>query len=200
MRLLTGIRIQEDPSAGELHVELNSSSNAYTKGLPKGLAYGTDVNVEAIKSTFDHRLYLKDPSDPSLIRDLPGFRISPRFFADDSKSVVLGRLAGVNKPGLVVKKLDGWTSIYSSAPILPAPLLRNIAREAGAHIYSDADDVIYANDGFVTIYSPKGGTRTIFLRKPATVVDSFDGTVLATGVSSFSLSMPPNTAKLLMLK
>jgi hypothetical protein len=200
MRLLTGIRIQEDSLAGELHVELNNSANAFTKGLPQGLAYGTDVNVEAIKSTFDHRLYLKDPSDPGLIRDLPGFSISPRFFADDDKSVELGRLTGVNKPGLVVKKLDGWTSIYSSAPILPAPLLRNIAREAGAHIYSDADDVIYANDGFVTIYSPQGGTRTISLRKPATVVDALDGSVLATGVSAFSLSMSPNTARLLMLK
>ena len=38
----------------------------------------------------------------------------------------------------------GRTSVYSSAPILPAALLRNIARAAGCNIYSDADDVVYA--------------------------------------------------------
>ena len=61
--------------------------------------------------------HLKDPRDPSLQRDLPGFRINPRFWSDDPKAQMLGMLEDVNKPGLVVKKVASWTSIYSSAPI-----------------------------------------------------------------------------------
>jgi hypothetical protein len=200
MRALTGIRIGEDSSSGELHIDVTSSEHAYTRGLPHALAYGTDVNVEGIKPTFDHRLYLKDPSDPSLRRDLPGFRITPRFFVDDPGATVLGRLAGLNKPGLVVKPQDGWTSVYLSAPILPAALLRNIARSAGCHIYSDAGDVVYANGKALCLYAPRGGERIVRLRHPAKVVDLIEHRTLSTGKADFPLSMTENSAKLLSLE
>jgi hypothetical protein len=134
MHDLTGIRVAESDSAGELHVEITAYDHAYKKSLPKGFAYGTDVNVANIIRWYDHQIYLKDPRDPGLQRDLPGFRINPRFWSDDPEAEVLGRLAGLDKPGLVVKKQPGWTSVYSSAAILPAALLRNIARAAGCHI------------------------------------------------------------------
>jgi len=72
MRALTGIRRAEDGSAGELRVEITSQDHAYIRSLPKKFAYGTDVNVENI-----------DPRDPTLLRDLSGFRIAPRFWSDD---------------------------------------------------------------------------------------------------------------------
>jgi len=36
------------------------------------------VNVDNIKRWYDHQIYLKDPRDPGLKRDLPSFRIAPR--------------------------------------------------------------------------------------------------------------------------
>ena len=200
MQSLTGIRLAEDDSPGELHVEVTNFEHACTKDVPKGLSYGTDVNVEAIKATFDHHLYLKDPSDPSLRRDLAGFRITPRFFSDDPEVTVLGQLAGLNKPGLVVKSQKGWMSVYSSAPILPAALLRNIARAAGCHIYSDAGDVVYANKRFICIYAPHGGRRVIHLRRPGIVLDAFDNSMLSSGSADFALSMEANSARLMVLQ
>jgi hypothetical protein len=200
MKALTGIRLGEDASAGELHVDVTNFHDSRTSDLPNGLAYGTDMNVAEIKATFDHHLYLKDPSDPGLRRDLPGFRIAPRFFSDDPEATVLGRLAGLNQPGLVVKPQKGWTSVYSSAPILPAALLRNIARAAGCHIYSDAGDVIYANRRFLCIYAPHNGRRVIHLRSPATVVDAFDHSTLSSGRADFSLPLEANSARLLVLQ
>ena len=79
MLALTGIRLAETDSPGELRVEISSHDHPFTKSLAAGLAYGTDVNVDSIKPWFDHHLYLKDPSDSKLQRDLPGFSISPRF-------------------------------------------------------------------------------------------------------------------------
>ncbi len=200
MQALTGIRLAEDASAGELHVEITGRDHPYTRSVPKGLAYGTDVNVERIKATFDHRLYLKDPSDPSLRRDLPGFRISPRFYAEDAEAVVLGRLAGLNKPGLVVKRQGDWTSVYSSAPILPAALLRDIARAAGCHIYSDAGDVVYANRGFLCVYAPRGGTRTVRLPRAARVLDLLENRTVSDGKAEFTLTIGENAAGLYALQ
>ncbi len=200
MRALTGIRLAEDGSAGELRVEINSPDHAYTRALPKKFAYGTDVNVENIKRWYDHQIYLKDPRDPSLRRDLPGFRIAPRFWSDDPGAKVLGIAAGLDKPGLVVKKQDGWTSVYSSAPILPAVLLREIARAAGCHIYSGAGDVVVANRKLLSIYAPGGGTRIVRLPQRSTVVDLLENRILADKVKEFPLTLAPNRTVLLALE
>lgn len=197
MQDLTGIRLAESDSAGELHVDITAYDHAYTKSLPNGFAYGTDVNVANLIRWYDHQIYLKDPRDPGLQRDLPGFRINPRFWSDEPEAKVLGRLAGLDKPGLVVKKQPGWTSVYSSAPVLPATLLRNIARAAGCHIYSEANDVVYANRNFLCIYAPGGSTRTIRLPEESRVVDLLENRIVSEGTKEFPLTMAPNSTVLL---
>ena len=197
MQDLTGIRLAESDSAGELHVDITAYDHAYTKSLPNGFAYGSDVNVANIIRWYDHQIYLKDPRDPSLQCDLPGFRINPRFWSDEPEAKVLGRLAGLDKPGLVVKKQPGWTSVYSSAPVLPATLLRNIARAAGCHIYSEANDVVYANRNFLCIYAPGGSTRTIHLPEESRVVDLLENRIVSEGTKEFPLTMAPNSTVLL---
>ncbi|HEY5913253.1 MAG TPA: beta-galactosidase [Verrucomicrobiae bacterium] len=198
MRRLTGIRLAESDQGGELHVEITDFAHPYTRSLPAGTAYGTDVNVEAIRRYLDHQIYLKDLSKPNL-PPLPGLKIAPRFYGDDPGATVLGSLAGYDRPGLLAKRLSRWTSVYSSAPILPVSLLRNIARAAGCHIYSDANDVVYASRRFLAIYSPAGGERTIQLRRPARAVDLLEDRVLTTNARSLSLQLEPNGAALLAL-
>jgi hypothetical protein len=201
MSALTGIQLAEDMRAGELHVDVTNRDHPMTRGLRTGLAYGTDERVPEIVRYYDHQVYLKDPRDPGLNRDLPGFRISPRFYARDPQATVLGMLAsGLNKPGLVVKQAGGWRSVFSSAPILPSALLRGIARAAGVHIYSDADDVVTANRNFLCIYAPKGGSRTVRLPQRATVVDLIAGRVIARNVTEFALALAENTSALLKLE
>ncbi len=201
MTALTGIELAEDTSFGELHVDIIPRDHPLTRNLSQGFAYGTDEGVDEIIRYYDHQIYLKNPRDPSLQRDLPGFRISPRFYADDPEATVLGLMgAGVDQPGLVVKEVDGFTSIFSGAPILPSSLLRSIAREAGVHVYSDADDVVTANRSFLSLYAPHGGTRNVRLPERATVVDLLEDRVLATDVIEFELELAENTAVLFRLE
>jgi hypothetical protein len=201
MSALTGIRLAESNSVGELRVKVTNFEHPYTKSLPKDFVYGTDVDVNNIIRWYDHQVYLKDPRDPSLRRDLPGFRISPRFYCDDPQAVILGTLAGLNKPGLAVKKQQGgWTSIYSSAPILPAALIRNILRAAGGHVYSNANDVVYANKNTLCIYSPAGKFRMVHLPQKSKVIDLLDGKILADGALEFPLALAPNSSILLGLE
>ncbi len=199
MSALAGIELAESLTAGELHVDITDTNSAYTRGL-KNSAYGTDVNVPDIIRYYDHQIYLKDPRDPGLQRDLPGFRISPRFFGADPEAAVLGKLAGLGQPGLVVKLQAGWTSIYSSAPILPADLLRNIARAAGCHIYSDAGDVVSAGGDFLGVYAPGGGSRRIHLPRAARVTDLLQNSVVADGVAEFPLDLAPNASALFKIE
>ena len=109
---------------------------------------------------------------------------------------MLGTLAGVDKPGLLVKEEQGWTSVYSSAPILPAALLRNIARAAGCNIYDDANDEVYADKNFLAIYATSAGPRTVHLPRVARVVDLLDNKTLAVGVREFTISVSANSLRL----
>ena len=199
MEALTGIKLAEDGTAGELHVDITAYDHPYTKTLAPQTVYGTDVNVENIKRWYDHQIYLKDPRDPSLQRDLPGFRVNPRFWSDDPEAKTLGILAGLNKPGLVVKQQAGWTSVYSSAPILPAALIRNIAQAAGCHIYDDGGDVVYANKYFLSIYSPQGGNRTIRLPEKSKVSDLLEDKIVAERAKEFLIELKKNESVLLKI-
>jgi hypothetical protein len=195
MTALTCIKLAEDMTPGELHVDYKLRSGQFQVES----YYGTDVNVPEIVRYYDHQVYLKDPRDPSLTRDLPGFRIAPRFYAVDPAATTIGTLAGLDKPGLVKKAMDGWTSIYSSAPILPAPVLREFAKTAGCHIYDDSDDIVVANASFLSIYSPRGGERTIRLPRVATVVDLLEDKVVSRGAKEFRRRFAPNETVLLRL-
>lgn len=200
IRALTGIRVAADPSAGELRVEVTSYDHPYTQSLPRGFVYGTDWNAVEIKRYFDHRLYLKDASDPSMRRDVSGFHIQPRFYGDDPEATVLGKLAGLDRPGLLVKAMSGWVSVYSSAPILRASLLRNIARAAGCHIYSDAGDVVYANRQFLALYAPGGGSRTVRLPRAARVTDLFSNEVVTQRSTEFPITIEQNATRMFRLE
>ena len=103
----------------------------------------------------------------------------------------------MDKPGLLVKQQDSWTSVYSSAPILPAALLRNIDRVAGCHIYTDTGDIFYANENFLTLYAVTDGDKLIRLPREAKVVDVLDNRTVSTRTSSFSLKMEANSARIL---
>jgi hypothetical protein len=90
-------------------------------------------------------------------------RFSPRFFAADAKATTIASLAGTDKPGLVIKKNDGWIAIYSSSLRLPAALLRNLARQAGAHVYVESGDATYADNRYIGVHAATAGTKIIRL-------------------------------------
>lgn len=78
--------------------------------------------------------------------------------------------------------------------------LRDIARAAGCHVYSDAHDVVYADENFLCIYAPAGGVRTIFLHKKCRVLDLLENRVIAEAAEQFRLTMAANQSLLMSLE
>ena len=58
---------------------------------------------------------------------------------------------------------------------LPATLMRNIARQAGVHIWVDSDDALYADGGYVGLHAATAGEKTITLPADCTAVDMITG-------------------------
>ncbi|HNX33875.1 MAG TPA: beta-galactosidase [Kiritimatiellia bacterium] len=105
--------------------------------------------------------------------------VSPLFYADEHGAQVVGRLVGCGRPGLVVKRLDGWTSIYSAAMTLPPALMRRIARQAGVHIWLESDDALYTDGRFIGVHAAADGTKRVSLPFVGQAADGLNGTALS---------------------
>lgn len=169
MTTLTGFKFASLDSIWELTCSIRNYQHPITQGLRADTVFGTDS------------------------------RIGPIITVSDPEATVLGLLIfnqGRNEPGFAVKDFGDWKSVYSTAPNLPADLLRNISRYAGCHIYNEASDVLYANQHFVCIHSVQGGSRTIHLLKKVNVYDIFSDKQIASSVTSFQVDIPSGSTQI----
>ena len=123
------------------------------------------------------------------------------FCVDDDRAESLARL----DDGTVVagrRDLDEWTSIFTAAIPLRAALLKQVAREAGVHIYCDDPDIaVFANEHYVTACND-GRAEDVALRLPgrATVSDAVTGEALAQGADSILIPMRSKEVRILALR
>ncbi|NLF39458.1 hypothetical protein GX586_08435 [bacterium] len=112
---------------------------------------------------------------------------TPRIIVTDTHAECLGMTRGA-ETGLAAKEQRGWLSVFSTAPAVPAEMLRALARRAGVHIYTATRDIVFANDSLVAVHRASPGPCTIDLPEPRTVADLFTGTVL--GGPARSITIP----------
>ena len=93
----------------------------------------------------------------------------PLFYPDTEageKMDVCAHFVTSGVPAMAVKEEDGFVSIFYGAKCICSDILRAAARYAGCHIYSDSDDVLFANRNYLTFHSSSSGRKTV--RFPAT--------------------------------
>ncbi len=148
----TGFSIGAVEKKSTLQVQLADSGHSITDGIA-GLIYGNSV-----ANSVSPMPYLKDTAG----------------------ATVLGYHVDGGKPGLAVKDMGNWTSVYSAAPCLDAALLRNLMDLAGCHTYSENNaDVIYSSGSYVALHSAAAGEKTIRLPGNFAVYDVFEKTFVS---------------------
>ncbi len=148
MKQVTGFDIGIVEEKSGLQVKLAQSDNVLTQGI-EGLVYGNSTPNSVSPLT-----YIKDTTDVTVL----GYNMD-----------------GARKPGLGIKDMGDWVSIYSSAPCLDVRLLRNMLKLADCHVYSESnEDVIYANNHYVALHSDAAGEKTITLPGNYAVYDVFE--------------------------
>jgi hypothetical protein len=105
---------------------------------------------------------------------------------------------------MVVAKRDAgeWTSIYSAAAPLPRQFVRQIASNAGVHLYHEKpEDSLYANKSFLTLAaSETAGPRTLRLKRPATVRDAVTNEVMCTNADTFTADFKTTETRVFVLE
>ena len=100
------------------------------------------------------------------------------------------------------RPMDKWTSIYSATAPLTAPLLKQLAAEAGVHIYDpDPTHLLYANRRFLTVCANnQGGPAAIRLPRQATVIDLASGETAGQDVDEFTVELRPKEVRMFLLR
>jgi hypothetical protein len=137
IRDFTGIGVTMLPKDRPLRIAVTGGLEPWTGEVGEGVVYGTAEKV------------------------------SPGFCVVDGEAEVLGTIQGLKMPGLVAKKFDGWTSVYSAAPGIPAALLRGLVKAAGVEPYTDRPVWMVARHGLIAIGGD--GKGPVALRFPKAV-------------------------------
>ena len=92
--------------------------------------------------------------------------VAPLFEITDKEVQILGRYKDLNVAAVAMKKQTDYTVVYAALPLRNPDLMRELFREAGAHIYNEANDVVIAGGGIVCVATKEneGGHRVIRLR------------------------------------
>lgn len=123
----------------------------------------------------------------------------PVCFAEDPAATVLGTLPD-GRAGFVIKPHQGWTAVFSAVPMLPASLLRRIARLGGVHEYIQTEDVVWASRDMLAVCVREPGLRKISLPRAATVWDFYTGQEVARSVQAFEVKFDPRATRVFRLE
>ncbi|MCP4641809.1 MAG: hypothetical protein GY851_15305 [bacterium] len=98
--------------------------------------------------------------------------------------------------GSTILRPDG-TETWHAGKIQWSPEeIRALWHAAGVHVYLNSDDVLYAGNGWLSVHTVPGGSRTVRLPFMARVEDAFTGQVVAEGTSQLDLTLPPKSTTL----
>lgn len=127
--------------------------------------------------------------DPTIVVDGPGaprtsFALSdavdPMMEVVDAQAQAVAHLQGTTRVVVAKKSLAQSTTWVGTLSLHDPALLRFIFRQAGAHIYNDANDSVLAGMNLLMVHSATGGKRTLTLRNQR----------------SLSVTLPPRSTSL----
>jgi len=180
---VSGIRVGVVDREMPVEVRVTDTSHPVTRGLPEDFKFG--CRFRPLKQP---RWYPERP--PS----------APVLFADDKNARTLGTIVDVGRAGFVVRDFADWHSVWVGAHVLPAPVLRNLCRYAGVHVYDEAEDIVYANRSWLALHFSSNGTRRLRLTKPCIVADALAGEVVSRDAATFTVNARRGRTRIFRLK
>ena len=89
------------------------------------------------------------------------------------------------KAGVATAMKGKSRSVFCGVPKLSSDFMRSLAKAAGVWIFSETDDVLFANNMFVTLHATQGGKKVIRFPREVNVIDVFTGKLEAENVREY---------------
>jgi beta-galactosidase len=174
----------------------------YAPGYMEGAKFGVNAMQELTGMKISEKreeqqltLQIADANHPitQFAKPFSSYKFGPVFSVADGQAKVLATTAA--GPALAVKEFKNWRSVYSLMPLSPE-LLQGLCDYAGVPVYSRSFDVLYANRGYVFLYTSAAGEKTITLPAKANVTEVLSNKVVARNAKSFSEKLESGAARL----
>ena len=178
-RRLTGFQFQMIPVNTPRRVLISNFDHPVTAGLPADLTIGGPL-------AYGPLLLPLDGTELGAAWVTGGFRHAGLAIREFGKGAAKSPPAGPRADG-------DYAAVFTVAVNLPAALWRNLARYAGAHVYSETNDVLVADSSIVALHSLQSGKKKISLPAPFRVRDVVTGEDYArtpTNEITFDLKAP----------
>ncbi len=79
-------------------------------------------------------------------------------------------------------------------------MLREIARLAGCHVYSESDDPFYCSSSYLAMHASTAGRKTFRLPRKSIVKDALTGETLASDADEFTVEMKQHETRMFETK
>ncbi|MBQ7032630.1 MAG: N-acetylmuramic acid 6-phosphate etherase [Clostridia bacterium] len=146
-----GIRDVAEVEEGDVIVGISVAGGAaYVAGA---LREAKRKGAKAIALTCNENTKIEKEADLTIITDT------------GAEATVLGRFCNTKLPAFVIKECGDFTSVFCGTKLLQGEVIRSIAHFAGCHVYTEENDVLYANRNFITIHAARAGRKHIRLRE-----------------------------------
>ncbi len=155
-----------------------NSSDPMIKNCPPGFQFGAQPRPVSTGPGY------AVPEKPYIPRPIEVF---PQFYVDDNTASSLALFTSSQKTGWAVKRMPEWTSIFVGTYLVPSEVLRAAAREAGAHLYLQQDNVVYHNRSFLGIHVSQSGKKTISLPGKCDIYDIFEHKLIGNMIDQFDV-------------
>ena len=164
VKALTGIECEIDDAKHDPIFRWNGSEHKISENFDKRKLCGI-LDRKKIMSLIGQRY------NPTFLYD--GY-MYPTVYSVDKDAENLAYFLTTSLPAVTLKECDGFTSILHGSKHLNSDTLREIARFAGCHIYSEGDDTFYANKNFITFHSSSTGRKTIKLPRKCSPFEVYE--------------------------
>lgn len=186
IKQLTGINVVAKDEKRHAKFRVKKDTHPMLDALDRRKLYGR----------FDRRRYYGlsfHMAQPELLWDA---YLSPVILSDDKDAFVAAEFAGSNTPAVTIKEMDGWTSVLYGSKVITSDFIKEAARYAGCHIYSEGDDVLYANRGFVTIHASSTGEKTLCFPKICSPYELYEDKFYGKDVEKITFHMELGETKM----
>lgn len=159
---LAGMAVRSEPVTSLPEIRFKEGSSPITTGLSDTPGLG-----EASNRTFQ----LKNTVPKGFMR----------FVVEDENAIPLATYSD-GKTAIGLKKQEGWTSVYSGMlGTLDPRLLNRLARDAGAHIFTETPVGLVFNGRFLSLHGLQNGKVSLRLPEASRVVDFDTGQEIGSG-------------------
>ena len=164
---LTGIRMKADFGKHHTKYKICESENGIFSRLKSDKIYGVNDRPAASNILV-------------AVKNIETFA-APLFYADDPEAETLAKFLTNGLPALSYKQTEKFRSVFCGSKILNADIVREIARFAGCHIWSEINDVLYVSDRYLCIHASRTGEKTVHFKRKSSLFELYEQKTYAEG-------------------